>query len=116
MELAFPLTIVNFSESGKTSSNYDVSSAGFSVEVILQGMFSRKKFEPKVVNGNVLRIVDEGTLDVDTYSVEIVVKEPNGTDVDSSSTYFNRGSRLAFRGNCVIVESSEEFKALTAIS
>ena len=83
LELAFPLTIVNFSESGKTSSNYDVSSAGFSVEVILQGMFSRKKFEPKVVNGNVLRIVDEGTLDVDTYSVEIVVKEPNGTDVDT---------------------------------
>lgn len=83
LELAFPLTIVNFSESGKTSSNYDVSSDGFSVEVILQGMFSRKKINPKVVNGNVLRIVDEGTLDVDTYSVEIVVKEPNGTDVDT---------------------------------
>ena len=83
LELAFPLTIVNFSESGKTSSDYDVSSAGFSVEVILQGMFSRKKFKPEVVDGNVLRIVDEGTLDVDTYSVEIVVKEPNGTDVDT---------------------------------
>lgn len=82
LELAFPLTIVNFSESGKTSSDYDVSSDGFSVEVILQGMCSRKKFKPEV-RGNVLRIVDEGTLDVDTYSVEIVVKEPNGTDVDT---------------------------------
>lgn len=82
LELAFPLTIVNFSESGKTSSNYDVSSDGFSVEVILQGMCSRKKFKPEV-RDNVLRIVDEGTLDVDTYSVEIVVKEPNGTDVDT---------------------------------
>ena len=77
LELALPMQIVKFTKEGKISEDY-IPEESSSIKVVLEGMLNERAFTPKV-NGNYLHIVDEGTLEADTYAVEIRIVEPDGT-------------------------------------
>ena len=78
LTLALPLQIVYLSADGKTKEEY-TPPARSAITIVLRGKFRSFNYAAEIVDGNVLRIVDNGDLPVDSYSVIIAVVEPNGT-------------------------------------
>lgn len=78
LQLALPLQIVTFTDDGKTEEDYNPPT-GSTILVCLAGKFRCFRYTPTISDGNVLHIVDNGELPADSYSVTIIVEEPNGT-------------------------------------
>ena len=84
LELAIPLQTETMTPSGKVVADYNVPE-GAEVKVLLVSADRWKAlaFVPTSVSGNLVTVVDNGTLPTGKYAVEVRIKEADGTPLRS---------------------------------
>lgn len=84
LTLALPLTIVHLGDT-PTTEDYEPQQ-GDTISVFLKGLMHCKEYTP-TVDGNVLYITDNGELEVDSYSVEVVITEASSPNAKRRSRW-----------------------------
>lgn len=82
LELAIPLQTETMTPSGKVVADYNVPE-GAEVKVLLVSAWKNLAFVPTSVSGNLVTVVDNGTLPTGKYAVEVRIKEADGTPLRS---------------------------------
>lgn len=82
LELAIPLQTETMTPSGKVVADYIVPE-GAEVRVLLVSAWKNLAFVPTSVSGNLVTVVDNGTLPTGKYAVEVRIKEADGTPLRS---------------------------------
>lgn len=82
LELAIPLQTETMTPSGKVVADYNVPE-GAEVRVLLVSAWKNLAFVPTSVSGNLVTVVDNGTLPTGKYAVEVRIKEADGTPLRS---------------------------------
>lgn len=82
LELVIPLQTETMTPSGKVVADYNVPE-GAEVRVLLVSAWKNLAFVPTSVSGNLVTVVDNGTLPTGKYAVEVRIKEADGTPLRS---------------------------------